>query len=100
LDDGDEAVGKPLSSLAVDEFEISCLGGIPMDEGGIARVNNPGNIGELLNPTHFDDVDTNSICNLINQHVQSGPLPRDHMLNNVKSRGLKQPILKQWLKLS
>ena len=54
----------------MDEFEIACSGGIWLDDGGVSRVNNAGNIGQLLDGQHhFDDVDINAIQNLINRHA-------------------------------
>jgi hypothetical protein len=87
LVNGQEADDKrPLSPLAVNEFEISCSGGIWMEDGGVSRVNNQGNIGQLLDGQHhFDDVNYNAISYLVNYHVQTGcPQPKDLMLTHVE----------------
>jgi hypothetical protein len=72
-----------------------------MNDGGVSRVNNQGNIGQLLyGQNHFDNVDINAIRNLTrNQHVRNGEiLPRDKMLARVQDWGLTQPMPKCWMK--
>ena len=93
---------RPLSPLAVDEFEIACQGGIQLDDGGVSRVNSQGDIGQLLDhgQHHFDDIDYNAIKNLVNHHVRSGrTMLRDKMLTCVQDQGLKRPIPKRWTKV-
>jgi hypothetical protein len=90
--------------LPLDEFDISCFGGIRMADGGVSCVNNQGNIGQHLDGLHhFDDVDANEIQNIINRNMvqaaQSGvPLPRDVMVDMVIDRGLKHPLPNRWNK--
>jgi hypothetical protein len=85
--------------LAIDTLNISCVGSIPIDDGGISQVDNQGDIGELLDGSnHFDDVDMNNIQKLIQHHVRLGNHPRDAMLQRVKDTGLKHLVPQRWLK--
>jgi hypothetical protein len=50
-----------------------------MEDGGVSRDGNQGNIGQLLDGSnHFNDVEINDIWNLINQHVQRAILILTH----------------------
>ena len=100
-----EEEDKPLHALAVNNFEITCHGGIRMDDCGVTWVGNQGSMGQLLDGSnYFDDVEINDIRNLVNQHVcvalqtETPTLPRDKMLPCIQDRGLKQPTPKQWTK--
>jgi hypothetical protein len=79
-----------LLPLAVNNFEIVfAAGGIQMEDCGITRVDNPGDIRQLLNAMHFDDINMDDIRKLIRQYqslaMQTGTqLPRDVMTNKVE----------------
>jgi hypothetical protein len=72
--DKDTTGEEHLTPFAIDNFKIESVGGIHPVDGGVASMERQGrrdrNMDELLDAgNHFDDVDTNEIWNIINQHI-------------------------------
>ena len=83
---------KADKSLDKDNISIAINKGIPMDDRGIATVEDLGDIGQLLKYTHFNDfteVQRHRMTCLERKRYQS--LPREKLLKVVENKGLKWP---------
>ena len=89
--DENQNANKPLD---VDNMSITSNGGIVKTDGGLATVDDSGNIGELLHGgEHFDDVTEAEGRCLNRQEKNRYPsLPRECSFHIVEVRGLKHPV--------
>ena len=79
--------------LDKDNFNIACNDGIPMEDGGIATVEDLGDIGALLHGgQHFDDFTPAKRKQLSRKEQARDPfLPRKKLLSIVEMKGLHCP---------